>query len=182
MENQNQKKRWFRGRQQIDVKDPKVRHAFDNEIFAWKAPEYLHHEKSLVWFGVAFLLVLGLVIYGLETDGWTFSLAVIVFAGTYYLVYRHPPSVVDIKISKMGVKIGHHLFPYTNLKGFWTAYDPPHVKKLYLRMAGRFEPDIFVSLEDADPSEVRRLLREHITELSGKHEPFSDTLVRLFRL
>lgn len=157
-------------------------HAFDKAIFSWRAPEYTHHAKSPAWFIIAGLAALLLVIYGLKTDGWTFSVAIIVFAGTYYLVHRDAPKTVEVKISKFGVKIGRHVFPYGNLKSFWIVYDPPFVKKLYLRMASSFQPDVFVSLEDADPAEMRRLLNTHLSELKGHHEPFSDTLVRLFRL
>jgi hypothetical protein len=157
-------------------------HAFDHALLTWKAPEYIHHEKSPIWFLVAGLIALFFVIYGLKTNGWTFSVAIIVFAGTYYLVHRHTPPLVEVKLSKFGAKIGRHVFPYSHLKSFWIVYEPPFVKKLYLRSASAFRPDIFVSLEDADPVEVRHILSKYLTELRGRHEPFSDTLVRLFRL
>ncbi|MBI2638648.1 hypothetical protein HYW83_03600 [Candidatus Peregrinibacteria bacterium] len=161
---------------------PVNQHAFDKALLTWRAPEYTHHEKSPIWFVVAGLIALLLVLYGLKTDGWTFSVAIIVFAGTYYLVHREAPKTVEVKISKFGVKIGRHVFPYSNLKSFWIVYEPPFIKKLYLRMASSFKPDVFIALEDADPVEVRRLLNTHLNELKGRHEPFSDTLVRLFRL
>lgn len=156
--------------------------AFENALITWKAHEHEHHEKSITWFIIAGFFALGMVIYGLKTDGWTFSVAILVFAGTYYLLYRHSPPFVDIKISKMGVKIGRHIFPYDQIKGFWVIHNPPFVNKLYLKMVSRFHPDIFVSLEDADPAAIRQNLMTHVKELKGRGEPFSDTLVRLFRL
>ena len=157
-------------------------HAFDQSLISWHAPEYQQHEKSALWYVVAAVIALALVIYGLKTDGWTFSVAIIVFAGTYYLFHRHTPPIIEIKISKMGVKIGRHTISYHNLKGFWIFYDPPFAKKLYFRSTSKVHPDIFVSLEDADPAEVRRVLKSHINEMEGLDEPFSDTLVRIFRL
>ncbi len=157
-------------------------HAFENALIHWRAPEFHRHEKSLMWFIIAGLVAAALVIYGLMTDGWTFSIAVIVFAGAYYVMHLKPPQTVDVKISKIGLKIGRHLYLYSHLKCFWIVYNPPHVKRLYVRLASKFQPDIFVSLEDVDPAEVRHTLKVHMTELEGQHEPFSDTLVRLFRL
>lgn len=171
-------KHLLKQRYRIDKHAP----AFDKALIIFRAPEYLHHEKSLVWFVVAGLIALILVVYGLMSDGWTFSIAVIVFAGAYYSFSRHKPPVVDIKISKMGIKIGGHAFPYNRLKIFWIVYDPPFVNKLYLRTNSALHPDIFVSLENADVCEVRRVLSKHLAELTNKHEPFSDTLVRLFKL
>lgn len=177
-----QKKHWFRHSSNGHKKQKGHSHAFDKAILTWKAPQFAHHEKSLLWFVIAGLAALLLVMYGLRTDGWTFSVAVIVFAGTYYLVHRHEPPTVEVKISKFGVKIGRHAFSFSNLKSFWIVYDPPFVKKLYLRMESKFQPDLFVSLEDADPAEVRRVLAHYLHELTGRHEPFSDMLVRLLKL
>lgn len=156
--------------------------AFDKFLISWPAPEYTHHEKSIWWFAIAAVIVLLLAYYGLRTNGWTFSVAILVFAGTYYLVARQKPPVVEVKISNIGVKIGHHVFPYNHLKNFWIVYDPPFVNKLYLRSSSKLKPDVFVSLDGAEVHEVRKILREHLDELSGKHEPFSDSLVRLFKL
>lgn len=149
---------------------------------SWKAPQYQHHEKSVLWFVLAAIALVGFVVYGLSTDGWTFSVAMVVFAGTYYLMQRHTPPIVNVIISNNGVKIGRYSFPYGNLKSFWIVSDPPFVNKLYLRMESRMHPDIFVSLDGADPDEVRKALGAHIQEHKGKHEPFSDSLVRLFKL
>lgn len=167
----------------LHVKKPKVEaHLFERAVINWKAPEYIYHEKSALWFIVAGFVAIALVIYGLTTDGWTFSVAIIVFAGTYYLFYRHAPPVVDVKLSRVGVKIGKHIFPYWKLKSFWIVYDPPLVKRLYLRTTSRFHPDIFISLENTDPSKIRAVLKEHIPEKENGTEPFADSLVRAFKL
>lgn len=157
-------------------------HAFDQAVLSWRAPEYVHHEKSLLWFIIAGLIALGLVIYGLETNSWTFSLTVIVFSGTYYLVYREKPSVVEVKISKIGVKIGRNIFSYSHITGFWLVYNPPFAKKVYFKMTSKFHPYVVISFDDADPVEIRHTLLKHLKEMKGNSEPFSDVLVRLFRL
>ena len=90
--------------------------SFEKSVISWRALEYIYHEKSALWFIFAGIVVLGLVIYGLLSGGWTFSVAIIVFAGTYYLFYRNAPPIIEVKISKVGVKIGKHLFHTINLK------------------------------------------------------------------
>lgn len=163
--------------------DTKNTHAYDNAILNWRAPEYVHHEKSILWFIIAGVIAAGFVVYDLMSGGWSFSIAIIVFCGTYYLFYRHSPNIVEVKISKMGIKIGRHCFPYSHLKSFWIVYDPPFVKKLYFRMSSKFKPDISIALEEfTDPTELRTVLSSHLTENKGQHEPLADTLVRVFRL
>ena len=157
-------------------------HEFEKAIISWQAPEYQQHEKSLLWFIIAAIAAGAMIMYGLSSDGWTFSIAVAVFAGVYYLVHRKKPAVVEIKISGAGVKIGHHLFPYSGIKNFWIVNDPQSVRRLYMRSASRLRPDVFVALENADASKARSILKEHIEELEESKEPFADTLVRLLRL
>lgn len=157
-------------------------HVFDDAVLSFQAPEYIQHQKSALWFVVAALIGAALVFYGLATDGWTFSVAILVFAATYYLFHKEKPPVVTVKISKMGIKVGRHIFPYTSIKNFWIVYDPPLVKKLYLRMRARVQPDVYVSLEDVDPAELRHALSGHIKEAHGRTEPFADVLARLFKL
>ncbi|MBI4994607.1 hypothetical protein HZC21_03115 [Candidatus Peregrinibacteria bacterium] len=157
-------------------------HLFEKAVFTWSAPEYIYHKKTALWFIVAGFVAIALVIYGLMTNGWTFSVAIIVFAGTYYSFYKHAPQNVEVKISRVGVKIGRHLFPYGKLKSFWIVYDPPLVKRLYLRTTSRLHPDIFISLQHADPSKIRSILKEHILEKENGSEPFADALVRAFKL
>lgn len=164
------------------AKKTACKYAFDKALLTWRAPEYHQHEKSAWWFIIAGMAAAVLIFYGIKTDGWTFSIAVAVFAAVYYLMHREQPPIVDVKISEAGVKVGHHIFPYSHLKYFWIIYDPPFVKRLYLRETSRFHPEVFISLEDTNPAQVRAVLSRHTEELKGKHEPFSDSLVRLFRL
>lgn len=151
-------------------------------LLRWQAPQYLAHEKTALWYGVAGFVALLLIWYGLATDGWTFSLAILIFAGTYYFVSHQEPPVVTVKISKLGIHIGRQMFHFSELKGFWIVYDPPSLKRLYLRSHHRLHPDVFVALENTDPAELRAILKKHLPEFHGFHEPFSDTLVRLFKL
>lgn len=154
----------------------------DEVLLAWSAPEYPHHEKTSRWFIVALVIVGLLVIYGLMTDGWTFSVAMLVFAGTYYVTHRRAPPVVDVVVSRTGIKIGQHIFPYTQLKGFWVLFNPPSVHRLYIRVQGKFHPDIFVDIGESDPAEIATVLNKYLKEIKGMEEPFGDTVVRLLRL
>ena len=151
-------------------------------ILVWSAPEYTHYPKSFVWLICAGAVGLGFVLYGLMTDGWTFSIAILAFAGTYYLVSRNAPETVAVEISKTGVSIGRHNFPFTKLKSFWIVYEEPHVKRLYVRFHSRVHPDIFISLEDMDPAEVRSTLKLHLDEMKDGEEPLSDVVTRLLKL
>ncbi|MBI2453916.1 hypothetical protein HYV58_01925, partial [Candidatus Peregrinibacteria bacterium] len=128
----------------------------------WRAPQYLHHEKTALWFAVFGAVIFSFVLYGLKTGAWTFSVAVVVFAGTYYLYERHRPEPVDIKLSKHSLMVGKKRYPYSHLKNFWIVDEPPFPKKLYLRAASRLAPDFYIPLGNADSDAVREVLSKRL--------------------
>jgi len=148
----------------------------------WRAYEYDHHEKTLLWFVIAGVVALGFIVYGLLTDGWTFSLAILAFCVAYYAMHRHEPKIVDIKLNSKGVHIGRHFFSNVQFKNFWIVYDPPHVARLYLRFRSRVRQDLILSIADQDPAEIRRALKAHINEWEAGEEPLVDIFIRLLRL
>lgn len=152
------------------------------KILRFHAPEYLYHEKSALWYVAAGLVLLLLVLYGLKTEAWSFSVALLVFAGTYVLFQEKRPAILPVEISNFAVTIGPHTFPFGQLKSFWIVHKPPHVSRLYLQPLSRFTPHIFIQLTDAQASEVRAFLKEHLHEAAGRQEPFSDALARFLKL
>lgn len=151
-------------------------------LVSWLAREYPHHEKSKLWFIVAAVILMALVIYGIFTDGWTFSMALIVAAGAYYVSHRSPPEIVTIAVTNKGIKVGRHMIEYPVIKNFWIAYEPPHVRKIYLHLKQKIATNITIDLETADVNEVKKALKKYITEHESNEEPFTDTLIRIFRL
>lgn len=149
---------------------------------AWVAQEYPYHEKSLLWFIIAGVILLSLIVYGLLTDGWTFSMALIVAAGAYYVSHRNPPEIVPISVTNKGIKVGKHTFAYPSIQCFWIVYDPPHTRRLYIRLHARLSVNIAIELEDVDVTDLRKQLRKHVSEHAVSAEPFTDTLIRLLRL
>lgn len=149
--------------------------------FSWEAPDHPHGKKSKIWYIFAALAGGGLVFYGIQSESWIFSAAILLFAGTYALVHRHPPRHVHVKISEHGISFGRHHFEYHNLKNFWIVHEPPFVNKLYLRKHTKLHPDFYISLEDENPSEIHRFLVKKLREIPGRHEPFADIFARLFK-
>ncbi len=148
----------------------------------WVAQEYPYHQKSLLWFIIAGIILVSLIIYGLLTDGWTFSMALIVAAGAYYVSHRNPPEIVPICVTNKGIKVGRHVLAYPSIKFFWIVYDPPYVKRLYIRLHARLGVNIAIELEDVDVNDLRKELKKHVAEHTISEEPFAETLIRWLRL
>jgi hypothetical protein len=156
---------------------------FDKAAFSWIAPEYLQHPKSIRWWvSAAIVLVIAIVLEAL-TGSWTMLAATLAFAGVFYFTHQyHPPRHTKINISELGLKIGHHRILFEEIEFFWIIYNPPEVKRLFIRIKDSLLPDLVIELEDQDPQAIRAFLERYLVEVTGVKEHFSDQLLRLFKL
>ncbi len=156
--------------------------AYDHHILSWHAPEHLHYNRGIVWKIIAVLFVAAAIILGYVYDDWTFSVAVMAFALVYYLFHREKPQIVNVKISDIGIKVGHRRYPFSKIKAFWIHYEPPYTNSLMIRVSNDLAVDIEIQLYDQNPSEVRELLLEKIPELEGEKESVLNLFSKLFKL
>ncbi len=156
---------------------------YDKAIFTWIAPEYIQHPKSKVWYLAAAIIAAAVVVSDIMTNNYTMGIAVVVLAAVYvYIHSHHPPKEIKITVSRMGIKVGHMIFPYSSIQAFWIIYQPPHVTTLNLRVKEHFFSDIVIQLNHEDPVPVREYLCGQIPEWEGKNERTGDIILRLLKL
>jgi hypothetical protein len=156
---------------------------YDRAVFTWIAPEYIQHPKGKTWYTVALAVVAIFVVGAVLTADYTMALAVIVLAAVYYYIHtHHPPKDIKIVVSKMGIKVGTMIFPYSSIQAFWMHYQPPHITTLNLRVKEHFISDVIIQLNQEDPAPLREFLCGQIREWEGKNERFSDVMLRLLKL
>lgn len=156
--------------------------AFDHSVLSWTAPEYIKHEKGLFWKVCAVAFIAIMAAFGFMQDAWTFSMAIIAFAVTYFLVHLEHPRKVEVKLSHIGIKVGNRMYGYGKIKAFWIIYQPPQVKTLNIRVSGGVLTDIDIQLDGQNPAVVREFLLSKIPEMEGKTESFSDAILRLLKI
>jgi len=156
--------------------------SYDNAVFSWVAPEYVMHDRGLVWKISMILLVVIVAALSLHFQAWSFALVVVVFSAVYALIHLQHPRNIEIKISEIGVKVGYKKYTFTKIRAFWFIYEPNYVETLNLRVEGNFTGEITIQLAGMDPAPIRDFLINKIPELEGKTESFSDVLIRLFKI
>jgi hypothetical protein len=156
---------------------------FNKAAYSWIAPEYLQHPKSVRWWVTAAIVWLIAIVIEAITGNWTMLLATAVFGLVYWFTHEmHPPRQTKVNLTDLGIKIGHRKFSYSQIEFFWIIYNPPEVKRLYLRLKERFLPDLVIELQDQDPQLIREFLEQHLPEVTGVKEHFTDVILRAFKL
>ena len=153
------------------------------EIFSWTVDEYERHERGPVWYAVAFLVGLSLVLYAIITRNFLFAIVIIMAGVIIALSSLREPQRIPFVVTTRGVALGHQFVPYKDLRSFWILYEPPHLKNLYIDFRSVVTPHLVISLEDQDPVEVRRTMLEFIAEdETQEEESLTDVLGRLLKL
>lgn len=148
----------------------------------WQFHEMQNYKRGLLWYFVSGAVLMLLVWYAISAKNFLFGLILVLFAVLFFVLNKNA-KVLDVEISEDGIAVGKKLYEYQDIENFWLFYDPPHVKSLYFHTKHSFLPEIVVSLEDANPVEVRRILSQYLREdTEKKEEPPFDTFSRIFKL
>lgn len=154
----------------------------DNPPITWSAEEYVHLDRSPLWFVLFTLIVLGLVAVDVFLlQSWTFSALVIVMAIALVIYIRRPPRTLTYALSpKQGLYVGERLYVYDEFKAFGLIKDGEH-HSIMLIPRKRFAPGVSVYF----PEEAG----ERIVDILGQRLPMEtlkldivDVIVRKLRL
>ncbi|MFC1622587.1 hypothetical protein ACFL1Y_01155 [Patescibacteria group bacterium] len=150
---------------------------------AWSFPEYVNPPRDKKWYIIATLIFLGLLLYSVLTANFLFGL-IIIIATIILFIYHHKQEVeIKISLEHDGIRIENNLYKYNEFKKFWLVYDPPAVKNLYLELKVTFKPNIIVPLQNENPVEIRKFLKQYLEEdLEKEDEDTVEALERVLKL
>lgn len=153
------------------------------EIVGWMVDEYERHERGPVWYAVAFIVGISLVLYAVITQNFLFAIIIIMCGVIIGLSSLREPDRIPFLATTRGVALGGQFFAYKELRSFWIMYEPPFVKCLYLDFRNPITPHLVIPLEDQDPLEIRDALLEFLREdLTQEEEPLSDLLGKVLKI
>lgn len=133
----------------------------------WTAKEYIHPDKSPLWFIIFVIVVLGLIaidVFFLRS--WTFTGLVIVMAVALIIYTRRPARDLTYGLSgNQGLYVGEKLYHYDEFKAFGLIKDGDH-NSIMLIPRKRFSPGVSVYF----PVEAG----ERIVDMLGQRLPMED--------
>jgi len=152
-------------------------------LHQWTVQEYERHDRNLVWHVIMVGLGFALVLYGIFTANFLFSLVIILAGIILYVQSHQDPPQVSFAITELGIIVGARFYAYSELDRFYIVYDPPRVKTLYFETRSAVRPSIRIPLLDEDPVAVRETLLAFLDEDEEKEEePWTDRFEREWRI
>ena len=150
-----------------------------NQI-SWRAPEFPHYEKDVIWFTILSVIAAGLFLWALFTKNLIFALLIAISFFSIMTYALKKPAKVDLAITPRGVKINKTIYDFDSLKSFWIFYELPEIKEVSLRSKKKIMPYIKIPLGEQNPVEIRRILIKYLPERKHR-ESLIDNLARALR-
>ncbi|MBP9695455.1 MAG: hypothetical protein KBD73_03580 [Candidatus Magasanikbacteria bacterium] len=149
----------------------------------WKVEEFFQYARNRSWYIFMISSGLVLVLYGILSNNFLFSLIIILTAIILFMHSRQEPQAIPFHITELGVVIGNRFYHYDELSGFYVVYQPPDVKVLFFLPKSPLRPRLSVPLYDINPVEVRETLLAYLPEdTEHTEEPVSHMVARQWRL
>lgn len=154
----------------------------EQPLFTWEFREYERPARSRAWYITALLIGLFLIIYSIITSNLLFAL-IVLLCGFILLVREYiEPTTIVISITEDGISMGNKFYPYKDLAEFYIIYEPPLVKRLYLK--SKFSAfKLSVPLHDQDPVAIREVLLKYVKEdTETEYESLTDSIEQILKL
>ena len=154
----------------------------DNPPITWTAEEYVHADRSPIWFILFIVVVLGLVAFDIFLlKSWTFSLLVVVMAVALIIYVRRPARTLTYALSPaQGLYVGERLYHFDEFKSFGLIQEGGQYSIMMIPRK-RFSPGVSVFF----PADAG----ERIVDILGQRLPMEnlkldvvDAIVRKLRL
>jgi hypothetical protein len=153
----------------------------EEEPVHWQAQEYIHHEKTALWFVVFAIVVAGLMAIAIFLmNSLSFAILIPVMAAALIVYTHRPPRLLDYTLSRQGLHVNDHLYSFSEFKSFGVIHDGKEYS-IMLIPTKRFRPGVSVYFpEEAGEAIVDMLgVRLPMQEL---HLDLVDRLIRQLRI
>lgn len=146
-------------------------------LFSWEARQFENIPRSQGWYAILFLMLVGLLAFGLFTDNFLLGIIVILVGLVFYLFEKREAQIFKFSITLEGIRAHNHLYEFSSLEDFWIFYEPGGRKELSLKSSKKIMPYIHMPLGEADPAMLREILMRFLPEVQHE-ETLVDTLGR----
>lgn len=149
----------------------------EDQVVRWQATEYIHRDKSSMWyivFGVVVLALIALAIFVFRSI--TFAILIPVMAAALVIYAYRPPETLDYTLSRKGLHINDRLYPYEQFKEFGLLHGDDQYS-VVLVPRERFKPGVTVYF----PEDVGEAVVDMLAARLPMHEAHIDVIDRLIR-
>lgn len=147
----------------------------------WQAHEYIHHDKSPLWFVIFVVVVIAFIAAAIFLiKSITFAILVPVMAAALLMYTHRPPRLLDYTLSNKGLYVNDHLYSFSEFKAFGVVRDGEEYSIMLLPVK-RFMPEVSVYFPEEAGEAIVDMLGSRLP-MQEFHLNFVDKIIRKLRI
>ena len=151
----------------------------EKDLFSWNGPSFVQNERTIRWYLVAALVILGIIGYSAWQRDW-FMIGIVVVVSGILFWYTHAmvPQNVSYRLTPMGIYVDSKSYPFSEMHSFWIVYKQ-NVKSLYIVFRKKYLPALVINIEKLDPLVLKGYLLKKLPEQESRGESLVDKFTRM---
>lgn len=161
--------------------DQSTQPPIDDTAVRWQAAEYIQRDKNGGWYlGFGAVVVLLVVAAIFLMHAWTFAILVLVMAAALIVYTRRPPRVLNYILSRQGLHVNDHLYPFGDFKGFAVIHGDDEYSIMLIPVK-RFRPGVSIYFPEASGEAIVDMLAARLP-MQEAHLDMVDQIIRKLRI
>jgi hypothetical protein len=153
----------------------------DEEPIRWQAHEYVHHEKSPIWFILFAIVVSAFMATAVFViKDISFAILVPVMAAALLVYANRPPRLLDYTLSRHGLHVNDRLYSFADFKGFRVIHDGEEYSVMLIPIK-RFKPGVSVYFPEEAGEAIVDMLGARLP-MQDFHLDIVDKIIRKLRI
>lgn len=147
----------------------------------WQGTEYIHREKSPVWFVIFAIICVVLILIAIFViQSITFAILIPVMATALLVYAKRPPRLIDYTLSRQGLHVNDHLYPFSEFKSFGVIHGDDEYS-VFLVPVKRFRPGVTVYFPEEAGEAIVDMLAARLP-MREVHLDAVDQIIRKLRI
>ncbi len=119
--------------------------------------------------------------YGIWAGDWTFVVAIILIACSYFITRKSTARLHRILLQDDGIDFDGTFTSWKDCEDFWLMQFPTYTE-LTIRKKKGLDRELLIQTADLDPQIIRETIKAFLPERSDGNERFIDMLIRLLKI
>lgn len=151
----------------------------EDPILTWSAVQNHHVKRGTLWYILAGITLVTLIVYSVITAAWTFTILIILLGGLYWKFHNEEPAEKTIRIWKRGFAIDTTWYDWHRFTGYWILQTKDFAELHLEKTKGG---EVKIQTGDESVYEIHEKLSPLLPELEEKREHILDTIIRICKL
>ncbi|ATU05635.1 hypothetical protein BKN14_04325 [Candidatus Gracilibacteria bacterium HOT-871] len=152
----------------------------ENTIYTWSFSE--EKNRGALWYIIAISIVIGFAFWGIITQIYGLSIAIVLAAGILFYIENNSSKIVEVEITTLGISFGGVFYDFGKIDNFSFIYYKKNAIYLKIVLNKKGLKNINLRVDNKICEDLKQILPNFIKEEKDGDLTFADRLINFLKL